>query len=232
MAAELCGYSGRSSLTTSVLVATAFLVATSNFLQHGAMVDALEHLLQRCRAGDEKAAGELFSRYSRRLLSLAQRQIGRDLSQRIDADDITQTVFRTFFRRNQAGEIRVDHESRLWRLLVTITLNKVRRRSRDQRAARRDPGVETSLNALESETLEVVSRDPTPEEATTLTELVESAVASLAPDEKSMFRMCLEGFSTTEIADETGVSRWTVRRVLDRIGYLIEDRIREEASED
>lgn len=188
----------------------------------------VEQLLERCRAGDEQAADELFSQYSARLLALAERQIGRDLSQRIDADDITQTVFRTFFRRNQAGEITIDHESRLWRLLVTITLNKVRRRSRDHRAARRDPATETSIDALEPGTLDVVAQEPTPEQAAALTELIEAAVTELDAEENSMFRMCLEGFTTTEIAAKLGVSRWTVRRVLDRIGYQIEGRIREE----
>lgn len=196
------------------------------------MNETVEQLLARCRAGDQQAAGELFSRYSKQLLAIAEQQIGKDLRQRLDPDDITQTVFRTLFRRNLAGEITVDHESRLWRLLVTITLNKVRRRSRDQRAARRDPRSEVGDNLSNAAVLEIVSQEPTPEQAAALTELVEAAVADLDPSENSMFRMCLEGFTTTEIADSVGVSRWTVRRMLDRVGYQLEDRIREEPPED
>ena len=191
------------------------------------MKQTVEQLLERCRAGDDEAADELFSQYSMRLFALAERQIGKDLSQRIDADDITQTVFRTFFRRNQAGEISIDHESRLWRLLGTITLNKVRRKGRDQRTARRDPRLETSLDSLDSGVLGIVSQEPAPEQAAVLTELLEGAVDTLDSSQTSMFRMCLEGFSTTEISAELNVSRWTVRRVLDRIGYQLEDRIHE-----
>ncbi|MDA1166269.1 MAG: sigma-70 family RNA polymerase sigma factor [Planctomycetota bacterium] len=196
------------------------------------MKETVEQLLARCRSGDQPAADELFSRYSRQLLTLAERQIGEDLRQRLDPDDITQTVFRTFFRRNQAGEITVDHESRLWRLLVTITLNKVRRRSRDQRAARRDPRSEIQSDLTDNAMLEIVSQEPTPLQASALTELIEATIADLDESENSMFRMCLEGFTTTEIADSTGVSRWTVRRLLDRVGYQLEDRIREEPRKD
>lgn len=193
------------------------------------MHETVEQLLARCKTGDQQAAKQLFSQYSTQLLALAEQQIGKDLCQRMDPDDITQTVFRTFFRRNKAGEISIDHESRLWRLLVTITLNKVRRKARDQRAARRDPGSEVNGDWSDSSVLEFVSQEPSPEQAAALSELVERTVASLESCEAAMFQMCLEGFSTTEIAEQQQVSRWTVRRVLDRIGYQLEDRISEDS---
>ena len=42
----------------------------------------------------------------------------------MDADDIVQSVFRTFFRRAQAGEFRIDSSAQLWQLLVRITVLK------------------------------------------------------------------------------------------------------------
>ena len=190
----------------------------------------LENLLERCRDGDDEAASRLFAEYSKRLLTIVERELGKDLKQRLDPEDITQTVFRTFFRRNSAGLIRIVHRTPLWRLFVTITLNKVRRKARDARAARRDPTAEAGQDASENVLAATASLEPTPEQAAILKELLEHAVDGLDDSEAAMLRMCLEGYSTTEIAAETGVSRWTVRRVLDWIGTQLEESIEPETA--
>jgi hypothetical protein len=58
-------------------------------------------LLSQCHNGSEEAAAILCRRFSRQLLRLAEQNIGAKLKSRLDPEDITQTVFRTFFRRTQ-----------------------------------------------------------------------------------------------------------------------------------
>lgn len=189
------------------------------------MTETIQKLLARCKVGDRTAEEELFQLYSARLLNLAASKIAKDLQQRMDPDDIMQTVFRTFFRQNQAGKVSIDHESHLWRLLTRLTLNKVRRRARDQRAARRNPSSEVSIDSMASWAFDIVSAEPTPEQAVELTELLESTFASLDPSETVMFQMCLEGFSTTEIAEHVGSTRLSVRRALNGIGEHLKKQI-------
>ena len=83
-------------------------------------------LMRGIRNGDEQAAEELFKRYASRLQSLANRQMAREISGRIDPEDVTQSIFRTLFRRLQAGQYSVPQGDSIWRLLVTIALNKIR----------------------------------------------------------------------------------------------------------
>ena len=60
-------------------------------------------LLQRFRGGDEGAAAELYLRYADRLRGLIRARCSAQLAARLDADDIVQSVFRSFFRAANAG---------------------------------------------------------------------------------------------------------------------------------
>src|SRR5207249_2251792 len=54
-------------------------------------------LIRRYRIGDESAATSLYLRYAKRLRSLAKEYCTGPIARRIDADDVVQSVFRTFF---------------------------------------------------------------------------------------------------------------------------------------
>src|SRR5947209_331345 len=56
-------------------------------------------LIDLWRQGDEDAARKIVDRYIDRLLVLARRRISQRLAPRVDAEDIVQSVFRTFFGR-------------------------------------------------------------------------------------------------------------------------------------
>src|SRR5687768_11333472 len=61
-------------------------------------------LLRRYRRGEEDAATELYLRYAGRLRVLADTRASPELKQRVDPEDIVQSVFRTFFRRAAVGQ--------------------------------------------------------------------------------------------------------------------------------
>jgi DNA-directed RNA polymerase specialized sigma24 family protein len=100
--------------------------------------EAAKDLVQRWRAGDEAAAGELHRRYAQRLWRLADRHMGQLLSRRVDPDDIVQSALGSFFRRTAQGEYSISHSGALWQLLVRITVNKARQQGERHRAAKRD----------------------------------------------------------------------------------------------
>ena len=70
--------------------------------------------------------------------ALAAAQASPDLKQRVDPDDIVQSVFRTFFRRAAAGQYDVPAGDELWKLFLVIGLNKVRAVAAYHKAAKRD----------------------------------------------------------------------------------------------
>jgi DNA-directed RNA polymerase specialized sigma24 family protein len=92
-------------------------------------------LLARYHSGhDEAAAEELFRRYAGRLTALARSRLSRALASRVDAEDVVQSAYRSFFLLARDGEVLLHESGDLWRLLVRITLRKVYRNARRHRA--------------------------------------------------------------------------------------------------
>ena len=185
--------------------------------------DATEAVVQRWRDGHDEAAEEIYVRYADRLWKLARTQIGQRLGRRFDADDVVQSVFRTFFRRSRSDEFAIDQSVELWQLLVKITINKVRRKAKFHKAAIRD--IAREVHAPGDEVLpESLVDVPETQSADALLDELDDLLTPLKDREVEIVRLCLEGFSTPEIAARVGRSRSTVRRLLNRVGGLLEKR--------
>jgi RNA polymerase sigma-70 factor (ECF subfamily) len=186
--------------------------------------DAVAGLVRRCREGDAAAAEELFSRYAGQLIRLAERRLGRQVTPREDGEDVVQSVFRTFFRRNAAGELRIESSSQVWRLLVTITLRKVGQKRRRHHADRRDVGAEVPAGSVPA-FLDLAASGPGPEDVVALADELEALMRGMLPQYHEVLRLRLEGHGATEIAARLGVSRRTVHRALewvkDRLGQRL-----------
>ncbi|NUQ65639.1 MAG: sigma-70 family RNA polymerase sigma factor [Pirellulales bacterium] len=187
-------------------------------------------LVERWRSGDQVAAQEIYRRYARRLCAIAEQWIDAKLGRRVEADDIVQSVFQTFFRRTHEGEYQIDHSGALWKLLVQITLNKVRKQAERHHAAKRDVASEVCPD-IERLNPEFFARDPSHEEVAAFLDELEFLTTGLVDPEPEIVRLCLEGYSAAEIATEVGCTRWTVRRVLARVGERLQRRMRENLSD-
>src|SRR5688500_425687 len=93
---------------------------------------------------DEAVAREVFDRFAGRLVALARSRLSRQIQQKEDAEDVVQSVYRSFCARHAAGEFTFAGWDNLWSLLVTITLRKCSRRAEFWHAQQRDPRRETS----------------------------------------------------------------------------------------
>ena len=179
-------------------------------------------LLQRCQAGDGTAAGELYRRYAPRLVRLAEGQLTGRVRRREDADDVIQSVFRTFFRRAADGEYSVQHSGALWNLLTYITRQKLGRVNRRHHAAKRDVNAEVYPgDSAGGPAAEV----PYHEELTALLDEIEHLLAGFAPLHVKIIHGILEGQSVLDVAREVHRSRSTVRRVLMRALHRLRGRL-------
>ncbi len=172
----------------------------------------ITNLAARLRDGDPVAAEELFVRYGRRLITVAEQHLSRKLAARLDGADVVQSVFRTFFRRSAAGEFRLDSSAELWRLLVQITLRKARFYGRQHTASVRDVAAEAPGGA--ALLAGAAAHEPGPAEAAVLVDQIEGLLRGLPALYSDLLRFRLEGYSATEAAARLGVSRRTVHRGL------------------
>jgi RNA polymerase sigma-70 factor (ECF subfamily) len=169
-------------------------------------------LLERCRSGSEDAAVQLYRRYAQRLRDLARAQCSPDLARRVEADDIVQSVFGSFFRGVRQGYYDLPQGEDLWKLFLVIALNKIRARGAYFRAAKRDIR-RTVGGGWYDHTLEsVASGDESAQAALQLA--VDDALDRVPPGHRDAVRLRIEGFEVAEIARRLGRSKRSTERLL------------------
>lgn len=182
-------------------------------------------LLRRLRAGSDDAATQLYLRYARRLQGLAHAKCAPDLAARVDAEDIVQSVFRTFFRRVARGDYDVPEGEELWKLLLVIGLNKIRAVGAFHRAARRD--VRSSVSP---ESWETTDSSPSGDETSLqiLRIAIDEVLGGLSEEHRRILQLRIEGHEVAEIAAQLGRSKRTVERILQELLKALSESIRSE----
>jgi RNA polymerase sigma-70 factor (ECF subfamily) len=186
---------------------------------------SFEDLMARLRAGDNSAASEVFNRFTNRLIGLARSRLDHLIRQKIDPEDILQSVYRSFFRRHAQGRFDVVSWDNLWGMLTVITVRKCNYRRKYFRAACRDVEREVVCPPADSSPardFELLARDPTPSEAARLAETVELVMRELTDREQHMLALSLQGYEVTEISTRVSRTERTVQRVLRRVRQRLE----------
>jgi len=175
-------------------------------------------LLNLWRAGDQNAARQIFDRYVAQLLALASKRISQRLASRVDAEDIVQSVFRTFFHRAREGQFRCEDPDDLCKLLAKITVHKTLRQIAFHKRAKRDASLETSRGDDDSDhMMTLLASEPTPEDTIALYDQMEHFLGQLGAEDRRILQMRMEGYSNVEIAEELKITDRKIRRLLERI---------------
>jgi RNA polymerase sigma-70 factor (ECF subfamily) len=187
---------------------------------------SFDDLMARLRTGDDDAATQVFNRFAHRLVALAQTRLDRRVRQKVDPEDVLQSVFRSFFVRYADEQLDLHNWDSLWGLLVVITLRKCGRRVAYFRAARRDIQREIpSAPAADrsSAEWEFSGDEPTPDEAAMLTETIERLLDRLEGRQRQILVLSLQGLSVPEISAQLKCTERTVYRVLERVKEWLEE---------
>lgn len=188
------------------------------------MCEASTDLVARWRAGDQNAARVLYQRYVDRLSGIVTAQLSDRLRARTDADDVLQSACRSFFRRVRDGQFQFDEDDDVWKLLVTISLNKLRSQVRKHSAAKRNAAQEVARrdNSMPDDFhLEKLAETPSPVEAFIFAEMIERVSCRLDSRHAMLLELRMEGYSQQEIADELQTSDRSIRRMLDNIREVL-----------
>jgi RNA polymerase sigma-70 factor (ECF subfamily) len=194
------------------------------------MSDSFAEFVARLQSQDNAAAQELFRRFAQQLIALAQRHIGAGLRHKVDAEDVVQSAYKSFFGRYGAGDLDAINWNSLWGLLTLITVRKCAERAAYHRAECRDAAREVSLAPGDDQArLEPFGREPTPHEAAVLGETVEQLLAGLNAEERPILEMSLQGHTTREISEQLGRAERTVRLLREGVRLRLERMHRDSA---
>ena len=184
-------------------------------------------LLNRFRQGDESAATEMFERYVNRLCALARSRLSNQMQRRVEAEDIVQSAYRSFFRK--AGEhYTLEKEGDLWRLLAAITINKLRGQVEFHTAKKRGVYAEESLATDKSMirvSPEVVSEEPKPDDAVALVEELSNVLANLDDLQRNIVELSMQNRDVEQIAEQVQRSPRTIRRTIQQVRDELESRL-------
>jgi RNA polymerase sigma-70 factor (ECF subfamily) len=179
--------------------------------------DSFDDVMARLAAGDQEAAARVFHRFARRLVSLAGARLGARLRQKVDPEDVLQSVYRSFFQRHAEGEFAFTGWDSLWALLTVMTVRKCNRWRARFHTGKRDVTAEVSALEGTGAGLTALARDPTPEEVVLLGEMVDGLLRGLGERDRGVVTLALQGYTPAEIGAETGVPERTVYRILERV---------------
>ena len=172
----------------------------------------------------DESSRAVFELFTRRLIGLARNHLNIQLQNKVDPEDIVQSAYKSFFLRYGDEAVSAQKLDSLWSLLSLITLRKCADRVRHYTADRRNVAREARGEATEESApwREAIDREPTPEQAAVLAETVEHMLADLAPPERPIVELSLQGYSAREVSEQLGRAERSVRRVRERVRQRLE----------
>lgn len=174
---------------------------------HGSVSRLIDGLV----VGDPAAVQLLWERYFFRLVGLAQKRLKGASCHAADGEDVALSAFQSFCHCAEEGRFPelLDRDG-LWRLLVKITLRKAAHLVRDEARLKRGGGA-VALPVLE----EVLSREPSPEDAVAAMEEYERLLGLLGEAElKQVALWRMEGQSVEQIAAALKYAPRSIKRKL------------------
>lgn len=173
---------------------------------------------------------EVFAKFAGRLMAFARTRLPKDLCGRVDEEDIIQSVFMSFFRRNEEGQFTFDDELDVWSLLAAMTYRKVVNAIEFHHRDRRNTAKEIkSSSSSYTTTSDLIDRGPTPEDFNIMVDYMHWMLEKFSPTQQKILQARLEGCSIAEIAESVGVSHRTVKRTLAKARDVASSRMQEEA---
>ncbi len=184
-------------------------------------ISSVTDLIQRCRAGDDAARGQLFGRYDAYLRILAQAQLGRQLRVKCAPSDLVQQTLLEAHRDFAAFQGAHEAELVAWlrRILAHNLYNEARRYNARQRDAAREVSLDQVRAGVDQSSVLlgrcVAAPGPTPsqiaEERESAVRLAD-AVARLPEDYQWVLLLrVFQERSAEEVAESMGRSAGAVR---------------------
>lgn len=163
---------------------------------------------------------EFVHRFAARLALVAERNLTPYLRHKVEPEDITQSMFRTFFRRQRLGELEIRNWNGVWGVAGAVGDLEMPESSHVLQAQRRDFRREHAFDSQEptegTEPFEPHDVQPHPDEQASIAEVLDLFFAELE-DDRTILAGHLAGDHSPTISVQVGSSEQTVRRRLQQM---------------
>ena len=185
-------------------------------------------------ACDEAQAG-LWDAYFQQVVRLARNRLAHNFRRVADEEDIALSVFKSFYEGAAKGRFSdLSSRENMWRILAVMTARKVADHVQSLRRLKRGGGEVRGESVFDSDSgtrgLEQFGCEDAPEFALRMAEEAEVLVCRLDDTLQPIARLALEGYSSHEIAQQTGLGLRATQRRLKQIRLEWSQRLHSESS--
>lgn len=172
-------------------------------------------LIQRVKAGDQKAFEVIFSRYVNRVYRQAFKLVGNEA----DAEDVVQEVFLLVYRKAQSFLGKSEFSTWLYRLTANAALTKLRQRKREKEVSLDEylPKFRKDGHHLVRPVVDWTQDIDKFVAIKEYSQIIKEAMEQLSPMDKAAVMMSdMEEMSNPEISETLGISVQAVKARLHR----------------
>lgn len=176
----------------------------------------LENLIVRIKGGSDEAAWELVEEYGPHVHAVVSRRLNPSMRRAFDTNDFLQAAWASLFRILPRLTL-VNDPKKFVALLATIACRRMNNEYRRRHLVDPDK-LQMSHAGSEAPSLSErqVGRDPTPSQISVARERWRNLISSLPQQHVDVINFRMHGMTQQEIADRTGLSTRTVRRIIER----------------
>ena len=174
-------------------------------------------LLDRARAGDPAAFGELARIYEPELRIIARVRLGTALRPHLDTIDLVQSVHRSLLVGLRGGNFDVSTPERLVALALEMVRRKAARKWRHVRREQRLSHGGQSDETLSQRLASLASAETDPARAALAKDAIDHVCRDLADVDRQLLELRLEGYSTVQAARELNQDPDVLRVRLSRL---------------
>lgn len=175
-----------------------------------------EQLVQRLRQGDEAASQMIVQRFERQIQALIRRRTSNQVRPKFDSEDVSQSVFRSFFVRQRRGQFHLVNWENLWSILAVIAKRKCGHRHQYYRAQRRRVDLERTIGECDFgvQGAPNLAQLTTPEQSIILADMMQQLLSEFSQRDQRIIQLHIQYYTLEEIGQQVRCAPRTVRRVV------------------
>lgn len=182
------------------------------------MDQSVERLLEEIRQGNDEASKTVYEEFACRIRNIARQRLAGRLQYKISADDVVQSVFKSFFRRNQLSQFQCPNWNALWGLLAKMAEHKCNQQFRRFHSSKRDVSRESEFPFSHASSPDNV---PSPDQVVALQDVVAWSLGGMTDFQRDVILLRLSGLSNLEIAQTVERTERTIFRIIKKFRLRI-----------
>lgn len=188
---------------------------------------SFEIVKDRLERNTDSVAAIVSERHFDRIVQLVQAQMSLRFRSKVDAEDVANSVLKSFFNHYAGKPDGLTDWQGLWNLLAQIAMNKLRNRIRMFKQKKRDvrrevPDEVLGVAGLDGDNEEQHFACAAPDDEVVIRDLCDHLMKDFSDDRRRVIELSLQCYKVEEISEMVGLSDRSICRIRDQFKLRLE----------